>query len=135
MRGEFVTARAALTHAVDLGLEVADHLEDSADLKISIEGAVRRRRQCDLLPFEELRQLLHRQPLHLEEDDCRELQGEVRDVVTLPSLLYLVHELTGALLQLRAELRSEEHTSELQSLMRFSYAVLCLKKKIELYTY
>src|SRR3546814_6358205 len=26
-------------------------------------------------------------------------------------------------------LRSEEHTSELQSLMRLSYAVLCLKKK------
>src|SRR3546814_4052846 len=30
----------------------------------------------------------------------------------------------------RAELaRSEEHTSELQSLMRISYAVFCLKKK------
>src|SRR3546814_9505667 len=28
-----------------------------------------------------------------------------------------------------AVLRSEEHTSELQSLMRISYAVLCLKKK------
>src|SRR3546814_6801041 len=28
-------------------------------------------------------------------------------------------------------LRSEEQTSELQSLMRISYAVLCLKKKIE----
>src|SRR3546814_1473398 len=27
--------------------------------------------------------------------------------------------------------RSEEHTSELQSLMRISYAVLCLKKKKE----
>src|SRR3546814_10394740 len=27
-------------------------------------------------------------------------------------------------------LRSEEHTSELQSLMRRSYAVFCLKKKI-----
>src|SRR3546814_3042644 len=27
-------------------------------------------------------------------------------------------------------LRSEEHTSELQSLMRISYAVFCLKKKI-----
>src|SRR3546814_8422929 len=27
--------------------------------------------------------------------------------------------------------RSEEHTSELQSLIRISYAVLCLKKKIE----
>src|SRR3546814_2477244 len=28
-----------------------------------------------------------------------------------------------------AFLRSEEHTSELQSLMRISYAVFCLKKK------
>src|SRR3546814_15694593 len=27
------------------------------------------------------------------------------------------------------EMRSEEHTSELQSLMRISYAVFCLKKK------
>src|SRR3546814_2800830 len=27
------------------------------------------------------------------------------------------------------DLRSEEHTSELQSLMRISYAVVCLKKK------
>src|SRR3546814_1366810 len=29
-------------------------------------------------------------------------------------------------------LRSEEHTSELQSLMRISYAVFCLKKKTQL---
>src|SRR3546814_1817363 len=29
----------------------------------------------------------------------------------------------------RVEPRSEEHTSELQSLMRISYAVFCLKKK------
>src|SRR3546814_18147446 len=29
----------------------------------------------------------------------------------------------------RAPRRSEEHTSELQSLMRISYAVFCLKKK------
>src|SRR3546814_3613620 len=29
--------------------------------------------------------------------------------------------------------RSEEHTSELQSLMRISYAVFCLKKKTSLY--
>src|SRR3546814_10320989 len=28
-----------------------------------------------------------------------------------------------------AAMRSEEHTSELQSLMRISYAVFCLKKK------
>src|SRR3546814_9168211 len=32
----------------------------------------------------------------------------------------------------RAE-RSEEHTSELQSLMRISYAVFCLKKKKQYY--
>src|SRR3546814_4698662 len=30
--------------------------------------------------------------------------------------------------------RSEEHTSELQSLMRISYAVFCSKKKKKLYT-
>src|SRR3546814_6223775 len=32
-------------------------------------------------------------------------------------------------------LRSEEHTSELQSLMRTSYAVFCLKKKKQTTTY
>src|SRR3546814_7144140 len=31
--------------------------------------------------------------------------------------------------------RSEEHTSELQSLMRISYAVFCLKKKIYITVY
>src|SRR3546814_5460439 len=31
----------------------------------------------------------------------------------------------------RAFKRSEEHTSELQSLMRISYAVFCLKKKTQ----
>src|SRR3546814_5043150 len=31
--------------------------------------------------------------------------------------------------RLQAAVRSEEHTSELQSLMRISYAVFCLKKK------
>src|SRR3546814_2027809 len=39
----------------------------------------------------------------------------------------------GALLRVRPKAmtvaRSEEHTSELQSLMRISYAVFCLKKK------
>src|SRR3546814_9987611 len=32
-------------------------------------------------------------------------------------------------LDVRFAFRSEEHTSELQSLMRISYAVFCLKKK------
>src|SRR3546814_1488057 len=46
------------------------------------------------------------------------------------------HGRTEAILELEAPqvrdgiIRSEEHTSELQSLMRISYAVFCLKKKI-----
>src|SRR3546814_1845710 len=35
----------------------------------------------------------------------------------------------GARVTSQGVLRSEEHTSELQSLMRISYAVFCLKKK------
>src|SRR3546814_6386416 len=35
----------------------------------------------------------------------------------------------------KSEFRSEEHTSELQSLMRNSYAVFCLKKKTKSTTY
>src|SRR3546814_2068909 len=35
----------------------------------------------------------------------------------------------GEVVVIRFEGRSEEHTSELQSLMRNSYAVFCLKKK------
>src|SRR3546814_3099785 len=34
----------------------------------------------------------------------------------------------------RVRQRSEEHTSELQSLMRISYAVFCLKKKTKTHT-
>src|SRR3546814_4638653 len=44
----------------------------------------------------------------------------------------------GALLEADqhiAHVRSEEHTSELQSLMRISYAVFCLKKKNNNTTY
>src|SRR3546814_10356928 len=38
---------------------------------------------------------------------------------------------TGAISTEAKFLRSEEHTSELQSLLRISYAVFCLKKKIQ----
>src|SRR3546814_3979313 len=37
--------------------------------------------------------------------------------------------MTLSCLQTFLRIRSEEHTSELQSLMRISYAVFCLKKK------
>src|SRR3546814_10309244 len=37
--------------------------------------------------------------------------------------------LSGGVTHVSGTMRSEEHTSELQSLMRISYAVFCLKKK------
>src|SRR3546814_8247239 len=40
----------------------------------------------------------------------------------------LLHIDRGAVRQ-EVDIRSEEHTSELQSLMRIAYAVFCLKKK------
>src|SRR3546814_1224029 len=46
---------------------------------------------------------------------------------TRDKALKTVRELQGHLRTLTG--RSEEHTSELQSLMRISYAVFCLKKK------
>src|SRR3546814_7645948 len=48
------------------------------------------------------------------------------------NIYQIVMMLTGLVIILRASrgrYRSEEHTSELQSLMRISYAVFCLKKK------
>src|SRR3546814_6285194 len=53
---------------------------------------------------------------------CRQLQGYDRHLARLRGSL---PRLPG----LPERARSEEHTSELQSLMRISYAVFCLKKK------
>src|SRR3546814_7729222 len=47
-------------------------------------------------------------------------------------LLHFMHAVTND--RDRVHSRSEEHTSELQSLMRISYAVFCLKKKITIQT-
>src|SRR3546814_3687678 len=54
------------------------------------------------------------------------LSGELADVRRR-----IVHDLAPQVVRdvLAADRRSEEHTSELQSLMRISYAVFCLKKK------
>src|SRR3546814_10703567 len=57
-------------------------------------------------------------------------------LTVLPSLILMMTSFTRiiivlSLLRQALGLRSEEHTSELQSLMRISYAGFCLKKKIE----
>src|SRR3546814_8947048 len=51
-----------------------------------------------------------------------------RTVASVGILPYLTHPGQGSLRTINFTMRSEEHTSELQSLMRISYAVLCMKK-------
>src|SRR3546814_4519805 len=70
--------------------------------------------------------------------DCRMPAPDGRKIVlvlavaSLPAgtlLNHHIYDLTGNAENKGAFIRSEEHTSELQSLMRISYAVFCLKKK------
>src|SRR3546814_10345978 len=61
--------------------------------------------------------------------------GEPKRVISEPGLSWKIPLLQNVqyyekrVLNLDPPARSEEHTSELQSLMRISYAVFCLKKK------
>src|SRR3546814_1214476 len=56
--------------------------------------------------------------------------GAARKAVTRSSALLGAGRAAGTELVMSGIMnRSEEHTSELQSLMRISYAVFCLKKK------
>src|SRR3546814_6194677 len=67
--------------------------------------------------------------------------GALRDGLTVPESAFVLFQMALAMLAAgllpgavaeRVRLgRSEEHTSELQSLMRISYAVFCLKKKTQ----
>src|SRR3546814_8021493 len=71
------------------------------------------------------RQLLEQAELAIV-DAC--VSGDLGQVATDQRELVMAVEITNAA-QAVGRIRSEEHTSELQSLMRISYAVFCLKKK------
>src|SRR3546814_5259768 len=60
-----------------------------------------------------------------------QLAGVISDESGFSSGAVLLFSKSPSILNpvLQAGTRSEEHTSELQSLMRISYAVFCLKKK------
>src|SRR3546814_10869025 len=67
-------------------------------------------------------------PFKLATDPCEPL---VRGIFTRADHLdeYLQCREIAGIGDIEMTVRSEEHTSELQSLMRISYAVFCLKKK------
>src|SRR3546814_9410572 len=55
--------------------------------------------------------------------------GEKFERRTIIQISQVFNALLALVIALLVLTRSEEHTSELQSLMRISYAVFCLKKK------
>src|SRR3546814_14359251 len=71
--------------------------------------------------------------------DLRHVTIGVIEKCLVAELHLVAHEITrliithavpvDSLIRKLSKIRSEEHTSELQSLMRISYAVFCLKKK------
>src|SRR3546814_6098933 len=85
------------------------------------DGYVEASGQWDLLQAQGAVHLkLHRFPALQRSDRYAMVSGTVDIDAQLPRI-----SISG---DLKAD-RSEEHTSELQSLMRISYAVFCLKKK------
>src|SRR3546814_7320338 len=64
----------------------------------------------------------------LKDDDGEDIQSEPYRIKNGAWILSRDWEKVGRYYQGKQR-RSEEHTSELQSLMRISYAVFCLKKK------
>src|SRR3546814_6735454 len=76
-------------------------------------------------------------PYALSQMTAAHIRGEMAEVFTpdrvAPLIAWLASEdcdVTGEVIVAGGgRFRSEEHTSELQSLMRISYAVFCLKKK------
>src|SRR3546814_2493287 len=94
----------------------------SSDLLLRQERRRRGRRQADRAPVQEpgLRHGAVPRP------------ARARDLGHADHRYLFAGAGTGRVLlraSVRADGRSEEHTSELQSLMRISYAVLCLNKK------
>src|SRR3546814_6138248 len=66
-----------------------------------------------------------------DENQRRQIEGMAADQIT--GVQHPIHVVASD--DVTEQHRSEEHTSELQSLMRISYAVFCLKKKNTNYQY
>src|SRR3546814_10014336 len=109
----------------DLVVEAADEIDDRV-------AALDRARDAGRLAD------IHGNELHLPKPPQRFQEGRLprfalRDADARAARQQLLHDIAAdeaAAAENGDQLRSEEHTSELQSLMRISYAVFCLKKKI-----
>src|SRR3546814_1793397 len=106
-------ARVGVQLDGDVLAGAADELADLPEVVLHVAGALHRV-GVDLA-------------LELLEDLVVALAHDVCEHVEAPAVGHADHRAVEVVVGRR--LRSEEHTSELQSLMRISYAVFCLKKK------
>src|SRR3546814_2711479 len=143
---EHAVARGARIHAELLGYGVTS---DGVDMVApSGEGAVRCMRMAmegidapidylnthgtstplgDIVELEAVREAFDGKPPPLS--STKGLSGHSLGAASVHEAIYCLLMLGGGFMAGSANIRSEEHTSELQSLMRISYAVFCLKKK------
>src|SRR3546814_4751278 len=112
------------------------HCDVALEVQQGVIAQIVRRAQR-VRPFEQTR-AAHRQRVRREQF-VGDVAGVVaiaeadRDVAAIEQVAALIvhpgRRGVEAVCRLDHDIRSEEHTSELQSLMRISYAVFCLKKK------
>src|SRR3546814_17045323 len=115
-KGRFVAGQNLDGDVIALGNDytVLDELHQSAKAATAVEHLERAARLLDRIDQQVL------------EDAARlDIGGQLRNFEELFGAGSYVDRRKRKL----RKLRSEEHTSELQSLMRISYAVFCLKKK------
>src|SRR3546814_4610770 len=115
-------------------MRISDWSSDVCSSDLAVAGQ-RAARQLFRMP----RMIEHAQPVDLQRIDVGRRTARQVHAETLPGhgVAILEPGIADRLFadpgplreQLRGERRSEEHTSELQSLMRISYAVFCLKQK------
>src|SRR3546814_3345731 len=105
-------------------MRISDWSSDvcSSDLRAGVDARPRALQQARQLGEHRGRVALARRRLAGRQADLAQRHGEAGDGI------HQAEHITALVAEEFAE-RSEEHTSELQSLMRISYAVFCLKKK------
>src|SRR3546814_6154175 len=106
------------------GFDCADHLIGADEIGAVDRQEIISRKRVQIGMRGELRRA---GIVHEHVDGAAKIE---RDLRKTPAILILAHITLGCdCPDTKCQARSEEHTSELQSLMRISYAVCCLKKK------